>query len=292
MAITIDVGFKRAYSDTALAIIQQKTSLLMPAVSRANFDVSGEMFFIDRIGVVDLQELVAYNEATPLVDPEQTRRVGLPKPFHQAILLSPSAKKRLAAGNQEFVYLEDLTAAVGRHVDQVILDALYGTALTGKTGSGTQALPSGQKVAHGSAVLTLAKIATAQKILLSGNVNLDQERFLVIPAEGLEDLMNISAFTSFDYMNEKPISSGQVGQILGFKVIVSSKLDAVANRIDATTWRALMFTKDACVLGMPEEMVMEMSVRDDRSYADQFYVRVDCAAVRVFDEAVVEIAFI
>ena len=50
-------------------------------------------------------------------------------------------------------------------MDDEIISALIGSANTGKTGSTSVALPAAQKIAHGSAGLTIAKLVEAKQKL-------------------------------------------------------------------------------------------------------------------------------
>ena len=50
-------------------------------------------------------------------------------------------------------------------MDDSIIAALGGTASTGKDGSTSTALPSAQKIVHGSAGLTIAKLVSAKRYL-------------------------------------------------------------------------------------------------------------------------------
>ena len=52
---------------------------------------------------------------------------------------------------------------MGRAMDDAIISAATGNALGGVSGGTTIALPSAQKVAHGSAGLTLAKLLDAKR---------------------------------------------------------------------------------------------------------------------------------
>jgi len=106
-------------------------------------------------------------------------------------------------------YANAAAYAIGRAVDDAIIDAADGTALTGKTGSTSTTLPAGQIVAVGSpaAGLTIAKMVNAKKILDQNNVDPSIKRYIAVHPEQIEDLLNDSTVTSADFntVNALPI---------------------------------------------------------------------------------------
>jgi hypothetical protein len=68
-------------------------------------------------------------------------------------------------------------------------------------------LPSGQKIAHGSAGLTIAKLISAKKIMDQNSVDPSIERYIVVSPEQIEDLLNTTSVTSADFnsVNTLPI---------------------------------------------------------------------------------------
>ena len=96
-------------------------------------------------------------------------------------------------------YARAAAAAIGRAQDDVIIDALGGTAKTGKGGTTSTSFPSGQKIAHGSAGLTIAKLVTAKKLLDAQSVDPSIKRYIVVSPEQIEDLLNNTTVTSSDF---------------------------------------------------------------------------------------------
>ena len=98
-------------------------------------------------------------------------------------------------------YANAAAYAVGRAMDDAILDAMDGNASTGKAGATSTALPSGQKVAVGSPVagLTIAKLVEAKKILDQNSVDPSIKRYIVVHPEQVEDLLNSTTVTSADF---------------------------------------------------------------------------------------------
>jgi hypothetical protein len=84
-------------------------------------------------------------------------------------------------------------------MDDVIIDALGGTAKTGKDGTTSTTFPSGQKIAHASGGLTIAKLVSAKKLLDAQSVDPSIKRYIVVSPEQIEDLLNNTTVTSSDF---------------------------------------------------------------------------------------------
>ena len=104
-------------------------------------------------------------------------------------------------------YARAAAAAFGRAMDDAIIDALGGTAKTGKEGTTSTAFPAGQKIAHASGGLTVAKLVSAKKLLDSQSVDPSIKRYIVVSPEQIEDLLNNTTVTSSDFntVNTLPI---------------------------------------------------------------------------------------
>lgn len=98
-------------------------------------------------------------------------------------------------------------AAMGRAMDDEIIAAALGTSLTGKDGSTSTALPSGQKIVHGSAGLTIAKLVSAKELLDAASVDPSIPRHIIVSPKQVSDLLNNTTVTSSDFntVNTLPI---------------------------------------------------------------------------------------
>ena len=99
---------------------------------------------------------------------------------------------------------QTIAGALGRRLDQLIIDALA-----------AEASPAGT-IAHGSAGMTLAKVITASKHLNDKGVPSGGRHF-AITADGLEDLLNVSTVTSADYNTVRLLMAGELNSWMGFE---------------------------------------------------------------------------
>jgi hypothetical protein len=176
--------------------------------------------------------------------------------------------------------------AMGRAMDDAIIAAATGNAFGGVSGGTTVALPSTQKVVHGSANLTIAKLLDAKKILDEAETDPEEQRYLICTANQLSDFLNISEVKSSDFNTIKALVQGEVDTYLGFKFIRSERLglDGDSNR------QVLAFCQSALGLAVGSEISTKISERADKNYATQVFLSMTIGATRIEDEKMVEIA--
>jgi len=102
--------------------------------------------------------------------------------YEWADLIDDQDKVRMLA-DPTSTYAMAAAAGMGRAMDDVIITAAIGSSSTGSSGSTSTALPSGQKIVHGSAGLTIAKLINAKKILDQNNVDPSIKRWIAVSPE-------------------------------------------------------------------------------------------------------------
>src|SRR5690606_36163051 len=105
-----------------------------------------------------------------------------------------------------------ISSAIGRREDQLILDALDASATTNVVdtdvgGAGTGMNTS--KLRRAAALLNARGVPRARG-----------ERFLVLSATGMEELLGTTEVTSSDYNTVKALYDGEVSHWLGFEIIM------------------------------------------------------------------------
>lgn len=102
-----------------------------------------------------------------------------------------------------------VSKAIGRRADQIVLDALAASS-TGLTVS--------NDIGGTDSNLNVAKLREAQRLMNAGNVPME-DRFLVIHASNLSNLLSETAVTSSDFNTVKALVQGELDTFLGFKFI-------------------------------------------------------------------------
>jgi len=286
MSSEITTAFVQQYSANVQMLAQQMGSRLREAVDVES--VTGKNAYFDQVGVTSAQVRSSRHADTPQIDtPHSRRRVSLAD-YEWADLVDDQDKVRMLI-DPTSSYAKAAAAAMGRSMDDVIITALGGTAYTGETGSTSTALPSTQKFAtsNQSDGLTIAKLLDAKKKLDLKDVDPSLKRYVVCGATQISDLLATTEVKNSDYNTVKALAMGQVDSFLGFKFIMSNRLNFDATNTDDRL--VFAFTEDAVKLGIGKDITARISERDDKSYATQVYYCMSIGATRMEEEKVVQI---
>ena len=283
MSVNVTTSFVEQYSANVQMLSQQMGSKLRGAVDVES--IKGKNAFFEQIGKVTAQLRTSRHGATPQIDTPHSRRRLNTATYEWADLIDDADKIRMLI-DPTSSYAKAAAAAMGRAMDSVIITAALGAADTGVSGGTSTALPSSQKVAHGSAGLTVAKLLSAKKILDENDVDPSVKRYCVVSPEQIEDLLNLTEVKSSDFNTVKALAQGDINSFLGFEFITSNLLTA-----DATPSRQVIaFAADGIKLGIGKDITAKISERDDKSYSTQVYYCMDLGATRMEEDKVVEIA--
>jgi len=279
MANTISKAFVQQFQDNLIHLAQQKGSRLRGAVNEQS--VTGEKFNFERLGTVAAVAKTTRHTNTPVLDVPHSRRTATMADYHWADLIDSEDKVRMLV-TPESHYAKSGANSMARAIDDLIITAATGNAVDGD-GSNV-ALPSGQKIVHGSAGLTLAKLITAKEILDGNDIDPDEERYMVLGSKQVSNLLNTTEVKSADYNSIKALVQGDIDTFMGFKFLRSERL-----ALASTTRTCFAFTASAMGLGIGADVKTQIDVRPDKSYAHQVYLSFVAGATRVQDECVVEV---
>ncbi|WP_439587497.1 phage capsid protein [Hydrogenophaga sp.] len=183
-------------------------------------------------------------------------------------------------------YMGLLMAAKNRRIDDIIYKAARGSQL--KKDGTSEALPSGQKIAHGSTGFTKAKIIEAKKIFRSNEADefAGEELYITYDSLMLEDVLTDTTLTSADFMAVKMLQNGDIsGKWMGFKWIPYNGIERAGGVSYPIAWAksGIHFGK-----GYEEGNVGQ---RRDKKDAWQVSMGASYGAGRQDKKKVVEIAF-
>jgi hypothetical protein len=283
MSVQITTAFVEQYKSNVFHLAQQKGSKLRDAVRTES--IVGKSHFFERIGSTAAVKRTSRHADTPRVDTPHSRRKVTMDDYDWADLIDDSDKIRMLISPQS-EYAKAGAYAMGRTMDDVIIAAATGNAFGGVSGGSTIALPAGQKIAHGSTGLTIAKLISAKEKLDAANVDPDEARVLVCSAKQISDLLGTTQITSADFNSVKALVQGDIDTFMGFKFIRSERLglDSNSNR------QVLAFTNTSIGLALGKDIQTKISERADKNYSTQVYLCMTIGATRVEDEKVIEIA--
>ena len=289
MSVNVTTAFVQAYSSNVMQLVQQKGSMLRQHVRREK--VSGKSGFFDQIGSTAARRRTTRHGDTPRMDtPHARRRVTL-EDFDWADLIDKEDKVRLLK-DPSSDYAQAAAWAMGRSMDEVLVDGAFGTAYTGETGGTAVTFPAGQQIGVAASGLTMAKLLAAKELLDGSDVP-PERRHIAATAKQFTNLLNATEIKSADYNTVKALVQGQVDEFLGFKF---HRLDGV--RADGTKIlpldgsgdrRCLAWQMDGLLLAVGAEPAAKISERADKNYATQVFYSMSIGATRMEEKRVVEI---
>ena len=282
MSTQVNTAFVNQFSANVAMLSQQMGSLLRGAVDTES--VTGEKTFFDQVGEAAAVARSSRHGDTPLVETPHSRRMVSLTTYEWADLIDDADKVRMLS-DPTSSYARAAAAAIGRAMDDTIISALGGTAKTGKEGTTSTTFPSGQKIAHASGGLTIAKLVSAKKLLDAQSVDPSIKRYIVVSPEQIEDLLNSPTVTSSDFNTVKALVQGAINTFVGFEFIVSNRLSD-----DGTSRLCSARAQDGVKLAVGKDVMARIDERSDKSYSTQVYYCATFGATRMEEDKVVEIA--
>ena len=290
MSIQITTAFIQQYRANVEHLVQQKGSRLRPLVRTET--QNAEFDFYDRIGATSAQEVTGRHQDTPLINvPHDRRRVSL-RDFDWADLIDRPDRIRMLI-DPTSPYSQNAAYALGRKMDEVILDAAFGSVYTGKTGSSTVSFPAGQQVAvdyveTGSAAnsgLTIGKLRRAKQILDQNEVDPTERRYIAMTAKQMTDLLRTTEVTSADFNTVRALVQGEINSFMGVEFVRTElvRTNASSHR------RCLAWCQSGLLLAVGQDIVTDIGPRRDKRNSTQVYVSASFGATRMEEEKVVEI---
>jgi len=283
---TVPIAFRQQFADSFVLRLAQMQSKFRDKC-RIDEGVNGSSKNYDRVGHFELQPITNRYGDTPLQEAPFSRRKLDINFFDGATLKDPNDVIRMGADPQSEL-VKIVTGAANRKIDNIVVSALIGNAQSiDADGAATNiALPSSQKIVHGSAGMTLSKIQDTLEILETNEVDEEEDKFLAITPKQKNELLGETKLTSSDYQMLNSLQSGKMIMALGFNIFLSNLLTLDTNGDRA----CIAFTRGACQVGIGKDIQVRVDERPGKRYNTQIYLAIGLGAVRLEDERVVEIA--
>jgi len=230
------------------------------------------------------------------------------------ILINPESEYAIAAQN-----------AFGRVTDDIIIAAMFGTALSGPDGATGVTLPStggplttGQYVANtaiandltinngptggtnDASTLSPQRLRQIKYLFDAQDVDPDEERFILVSPANLKNLLTFVQVTSADYNTVKALAEGAVDTYMGFKFIMSNRIPVVntASALGITyapiggvstagNRMVVAWARAGIGYALQEDVLTEIAKRPDMSFSTQIYMEMVMGATRIEEPKVV-----
>jgi hypothetical protein len=285
MSFQVSTAFVQQYTTNVSLLLQQRGSKLRDAVTVGSYTGKAAKA-VEQIGAVTAQARTSRHADTPLISTPHDARWVFPTDYEWADMVDDQDKLRMLI-DPTSPYAVNGAYALGRAMDDLIITAALGTAMTGENGSTSTAFATAtQQIAVGAAGLTVAKLRQARRILMANEVDVAMDPlYIAVTAQQMDNLLGTTEVTSSDYNTVKTLVSGDVDTFLGFKFIQVERLglDGSGDR------RCIAWAKSGLHLGLWNDITTKISERADKSYATQVYVKGTFGATRTEEKKVVEI---
>lgn len=263
----IPTFYVQQFSSNIQLKLQQKGSRLRSAVMTGNH-IGTQASPVDQFGAIAANKVTGRYNPMQRIDAPTDRRWVFPVDYDLPQLIDSFDKLRMLIDPMSS-YVTNAVYALGRAMDQEVLNGLTGTNFTGVSGASSTVLPSANVVSvqQGSASptnLTVAKLRAAKKFLLQSEVDLDSDTiYCAINAANHDSLLSEVQIINTDY-NDKPVLvEGRIQRFLGIEFIHTELLSTGTDDQAGTSTAVPMWAKSGAYLGLWADMATDISQRKD-----------------------------
>lgn len=296
MSFSVDTAFVNSYHGQLEHIFQQRGSKLRGTLREVT--QNSEYDYWDRLGTATVNAITTRHGDTPHNEIAHSRRRNQVIGYDTNEYFDNQDKLRMII-DPKSGYAEAQAFALGRKMDEVIINGLLGTSYAGKDGGSPLPFASdnGQTVAvdfveAGGAAnsnLTIGKLRRAMYLLEANDAIMDGEQVTVVAHPSQKQaLLRTTEVTSEDYNTVKALVNGSVDSFLGFKFVWTTL--ASTEVVGGVTCRqALAYPASAGLLGVAENISVRIDELPTKRYSYQVYSTATFGATRMWGEKVVKI---
>ena len=294
MSFQVTEAFLMSYGSNVRLLAQQKASRLRGAVT-VEPSVRGKRHYMDYVGSVSASKITNRHGDSPLNSTPHSRRAIDLAGYDTGDLIDDIDKVRIL-DDMASSYTQAHGAAMGRSIDDVIIECLFADARAGEEGGSTVTFPAGNQIAvnswaygtgSGNAGLTISKLIEA-KVKLDGaeaGVDPDEPRFIACSAKQIGNLLATTETTSSDYNNVKALVEGKIDKFMGFTFIRTERL-----AVDGSSYRRVAaWCKSAIGLAIGADIENQVTKRADKRFSWYAYFKMFIGASRLEETKLIEI---
>ena len=297
MSVQVNAAFVQTYSTNVMMLLQQQGSRLRDATQVQA--LTGKAATVaEQFGNVSPVKNQGRHSDTPLISTPQDKRWIYPNDYDWADLIDNQDKLRMLI-DPSSPYAMAGAWAMGRAIDDEVLNSFFSAANTGENGTTSTTFPAGQVVANtvgatAATGLNIAKLRAAKKLLLQAEVDIDHvPLYAAINAVQHDNLLNEAQAISLDYNTKPVLVDGRITAFMGFSFIHSERtFGSPSCQLTGTvagTYRVPVWAKTGIITGIWNDVQTDVSRRADKRNSWQVYVTGTFGATRTEEKQVVEI---
>lgn len=298
----------KQFSSNVWHLSQQKGSRLRGLVRTES--LNGEEGFFDYYGPVKAQQKIGRHSDTTYQETEHGRRRVTMSDYFWADLVDKEDKLRLIH-DPESQYAKAAMMAMGRTMDEIIVNAALGISYSGKEGATPVSIPNAQKVGAfdgtSSSGLNVRTLRAIKKKFHKNEVDMEP-LYLVCTAEQMDDLLGETEITSQDYNTVRALVNGEVDTFMGFKFIrieapIMKETSAAITNFDASNGsigtgsdtivsgarRCFAFAGSGLLLALGADVKGRIDELPAKHYSKQVYASMSMGATRLEESKIVEV---
>jgi len=191
--------------------------------------------------------------------------------------------------------------AMGRKIDDIIIDAAFGTAYGSGADAGAsanEAIPFStdfqidqdfKQSGSGDTTLTVDKLIRAQRMLQQNeaddyDIGGGSPLFIVCSSAQIEGMLNDESYTNRDFSPLYALYTGEVDTFMGFNFIRTERVP-IASNVESV----LCFHRAGMGLCVWEDIVARVEERPDKRFSTYVYFRMTMGASRLEEKRVLKI---
>ncbi len=301
MSFQVTETFVNDYTSNLQMLLQQQGSALRPHVTVQ--PCSGEnKKLVEQIGQVTAQERQGRHGDTPLASTPHDGRWLSPTDYEVPADLIDDVDQLRNIVDPTSGYAQAQAYAIGRAMDDAIINGHFSPAATGKTGAvlknfgqgvvdGPNSVGNvvGTNVGGAGSGLNVAKLRAAKAALMKNQVDLRMETpRMVITADEHDQLLGEIQVVSQDYNSKPVLVDGMIERYMGIEFVHCERL--VDDPSGVGSIRKLpVWVPSGMVLGVWMDIKVRITERPDKRYSFQVYTVATFAATRVEEGKCVEV---
>lgn len=312
MSQQITTAMVDQFSANVFHLAQQEGSRLREFAR--NETQNAESAFWDRIGARKSRRKQGRHSDVIYDDTPHSRRMVTMEDFYSADLVDKEDKIRTIM-DPENEYAKAIAMALGRDMDETIIEGALGNAYGGKKGTQVVALPDSQKVVafvSGETTGSLLNIATLRKVRKKAKqseaMKEGEKWVFVYAAQQADDLLGTTEVTSADFNTVRALVNGENDTFMGFKFVSTELLpfneaavvyDSATGTVDAGGDATLAIGEGRrCFAFKPNSGVLcalganvngRITEMPGKHYSNQVYGSLTIGATRMEEVQVIEV---
>jgi hypothetical protein len=289
MSFHVTENFVQQYKAGWEHLVQQRGSRLRDCVRVE--DQYGKASFYDQVDATTVRRRTVRHGDSPYIPTPTTRRMNVLQDYDWGDYIDDEDKIR-TLNDPTNPYVQAAAWAMGRAMDQEVVDAALGTAYTGETGSTPVPFPSSQLMDHGNGSgsaeygLTLEILLDAKALLDDNEVDEEEPRFIATTSHSIRNLLADDKLTNADYTTVKALVYGEINEFLGFsfKRISSSIMPRTATDRSSIIW-----AESGLLLGIGHDTTARIAERPDKGFSTYVFNSMTIGGTRMQEKKVIHV---